>query len=207
MIDRKPDLRIAAFDHLGLPVEPHAGDRWLVLRKLTIFVVVAGVGVWAAAAVASLRGRDFPVSTVVIGLGAVFAVFGMRYLSGFAQAYRVPRDERQLVGVNFTPDGLSDALFETTALPRPLSPVTTAAFVTVNDVSVMVGGQMFNLTRSDLYEVRLGVAPKKVWLLIEVGQQEFALRLRGPVLGESGRAVPRTRDSDEHGAGDGRSST
>jgi hypothetical protein len=132
------------------------------------------------------------VSTIIIGLGVVCAVVGTIYLSGFVHAYRVPRDERQLVGVNFTPDGLSDALFQTTVLPRPMTPVTTAAFVTGKDVSVMVGGQIFNLTRSDLYDVRLGVARKKVWLLIEVGQQEFALRLRGPVLGEPGGAVPRT---------------
>lgn len=181
-----------------MPFEPHAQNRWLALRKIAIFVVGMGAVIWATSSYSSARGRDLPVLTIVLVLVAVTVMFGVRYLSGFVSAYRLPREGRQLIGVGLTPDGLADALFKEAVLSRPPSPVTTAAFVTSDDVLVLVGGHLFNLTRSDMYEVRVGVAGKKLWLVIDVDHQSFALRLHGPVLG--GSRAPAA--SDSVGSGD-----
>ena len=199
MIEPGGRARLSAFQTLSLPVKPHTEDRWLVRKKLVAFALIVVFGAWAVSAAESLRGGDMTWSEALGMFGVVVGALGVVYVSGFASAYRLPRDQQQIVGVGFTPEGMVDALFSTTSLPRPVFPVTTAAFVTATDVLVRLGGQTFNLTRSDLYDVKVGVAGKRIWLLIAVGQQEYPLRLRGPVRGEIAGRSPSVLDGEENG--------
>ena len=199
MIESGDRARLLVFQRVGLSVKPHSEDRWSVPRKLFAFALIVVFGAWAVSAAASLRGGDTTWKEAMVMFGVLLALLGMVYVSGAVSAYRLPRDQQEIVGVGLTPEGLVDALFSTTSLPRPLMPVTTAAFVTATDVLVRLGGQTFNLTRSDLYDVKVGVAGKRIWLLIAVGQQEYPLRLRGPVRGEIASRSPSALDGEENG--------